>query len=354
MFKKKIAFNFETTQAVLQKIGFIDSFKGEWNIIEKKETRYLRELKKIATIESIGSSTRIEGSALTDKEIEKLLSHVKITSFKTRDEQETVGYYDALSVILDNYENIPLSANYIKQLHQILLGKSKKDIRHRGNYKTASNAVVAKYPGGIEKTIFNPTAPYLVEKEMIELVEWTNRNLSGAEIHPLIGIAVFIYEFLSIHPFQDGNGRLSRLLTTILLMKHGYHFIQYVSFEHIIEEKKKAYYKVLMESQKNRGKKTEKLDGWVRFFLECLESLIRKLQAKYDVYSEKGGYYNKRQKAIMDFIGKKQPVKLADIIENFPGYPKNTVKKDLVYLKNENLIEQSGKFKGAVYLVGKK
>ena len=154
MFEKKLEFDFTTTQTILNKISLIDTFKGKWDIIEKKDNRYLKELRKIATIESIGSSTRIEGAILTDREIEKLLSNLKITQFINRDEQEVIGYYETLQIILDNYENIPISENYIKQLHKILLTQSEKDIRHRGNYKTSSNAVVAKYLDGKEKIIF--------------------------------------------------------------------------------------------------------------------------------------------------------------------------------------------------------
>jgi len=353
MLEKKLEFNPNTYQQILKKIGFIDSFKGEWNIIEKQENRYLKELKKIATIESIGSSTRIEGAILTDDEVKQLLKDIKITKFETRDQQEVIGYYEALSIILDNYDKIPITENYIKQLHKILLDKSEKDTRHRGDYKTGSNAVVAKYPDDTEKIIFNTTEPFLVNKEMSELIEWTNNNFNKDDFHPLIVIALFVYEFLSIHPFQDGNGRLSRLLTTILLMKEGYQFVQYISFEHIIEERKKEYYEALMDGQKNRYSESEKIDLWMLFFLESLEILIKKLQVKYEGYSNVGGYLNKRQKDIVDFIKNNQPAKLQDILEKLPDFPKNTIKNDLIYLKNENVIEQVGKYKGATYIVKK-
>ncbi len=351
MYENKINFDFKTNQHILQKISFIDSFKGKWDIIENKENTYLKELKKIATIESIGSSTRIEGAALTDSEVKHLLKDIKITKFDTRDQQEVIGYYEALSVILDNYDKIPITENYVKQLHKILLGKSEKDTRHRGDYKTGSNTVVAKYPDGAEKIIFRTTEPYLVNKEMSELFDWINNNINKGELHSLIVIALFVYEFLSIHPFQDGNGRLSRLLTTILLMKTGYHFVQYISFEHIIEERKKEYYEALMEGQKNRYKETEKIDLWVCFFLDSLEILIKKLQVKYNVYASKGGYLNERQKTILDFIKKNKSVKIQDINKKFPDISRNTIKKDLLYLKQENFIEQLGQNKGVVYLV---
>jgi len=353
MFEKKLEFDPKTYQKILKKVGFIDSFKGTWNIIEKKENRYLKELKKIATIESIGSSTRIEGSILTDKEIKQLLKKTKISKFETRDKQEVIGYYDVLSQILDNYSSITLTENYIKQLHSILLGKSEKDTKHRGGYKTSSNTVVAKYPNGTEKIVFRTTKPFLVQKEIAEVIEWTNQNLNDDDFHPLIVTALFIYEFLSIHPFQDGNGRLSRLLTTILLMQQGYQFVQYISFEHIIEQKKIEYYQALMEGQKNRYNELEKIDEWVLFFLESLEILIKKLQVKFEGYSNKGAYQNNRQKNIVNCISGYQPVKLQDIISRLPDYSKNTIKADLMYLKSENIIEQIGQYKGATYIMKK-
>ncbi len=215
-FQNKINFDFKTNQQILKLISYIDSFKGKWNIVEQKENIYLKELRKIATIESIGSSTRIEGAQLTNKEIKKLLDNIEITKLKTRDQQEVVGYYDVLEIIYESFADILISKNYIQQLHQRLLKYSTKDDRHRGNYKNLSNKVVANYPDGTQKMIFNTTEPHLVENEMTDLIDWTNQQLKLDEIHPLVIIGLFIYEFLSIHPFQDGNGRLSRLLTNLL------------------------------------------------------------------------------------------------------------------------------------------
>ena len=347
--ENKLNFDFKTTQQVIQQIGLIDSFKGRWTAIEKKEHRYLRELKRIATIESTGSSTRIEGATLTDKEVENLLKHVKISDLKSREEQEVVGYYETLDVILDTYADIPLTENYIKQFHGMLLKYSNKDSRHRGEYKSLSNKVVAKYPGGKQAVIFNTTAPHLVKKEMEELLGWTNQVFSEGKLHPLIIIGAFVYEFLSIHPFQDGNGRLARLLTTLLLLKHQYLFVQYVSFENLIEERKKDYYKALMTDQKNRYKKNERIDQWELFFLGCMESLIRKLEKKYEAYSKKGAYLNDRQKKILEIVKKQAPVKLNDILNSIRGLSRNTLKKDLVYLVDQNMVSRMGQGRSSVY-----
>ncbi len=357
---KKLNFDFSTNQKILNLIAKIDLYKGKWNIIERQENIYLKELRKIATIESIGSSTRIEGGTLTDSEITELLNNVKITELKTRDQQEVIGYYDTLELIYDNYENIPLTENYIKQFHQNLLKYSDKDTRHRGQYKSLSNKVVANYPGGVQKVIFNTTEVHLVESEMNSLINWTNKQFEKQEIHPLIIIAHFIYEFLSIHPFQDGNGRLSRLLTTLLLLQNDYLFIQYASFENLIEKSKKEYYQALMEGQKNRNpseaghvKKNENISKWMVFFLDKLNELTQKLEAKYDIFKSKGGYLNERQKLIKEFLLKNQPLKLSDIARKFENININTIKKDLQYLKKEQVITSIGKGKGTIYIIEK-
>ncbi|NLA25298.1 MAG: Fic family protein [Bacteroidales bacterium] len=361
-FIRKLNFDFATNQKILQLISYIDSFKGKWNITEKQENRYLKELQKIATIESIGSSTRIEGTKLTNEEVQKLLENIKITKLKSRDEQEVIGYYEVLEIIYNNYTNISLSESYIKQLHQILLKYSYKDQRHRGAYKYLSNKVVATYPTGEQKTIFSTTEPALVAVEMQELIEWTNKHLeqkvSSAHatdsIHKLIVIGSFIYDFLSIHPFQDGNGRLSRLLTTLCLLQNDYSFIQYVSFENHIEQNKKTYYKALMSGQKNRGTKNERIDFWMIFFLESLKTLTEKLEQKYEIFNSKPAYLNERQKLIKDYIENNQPVKISDLVKQFPEINLNTLKKDLLYLRNEKAIIMLGKGKGSIYIVNQK
>lgn len=350
-FIQKLNFDFITNQRILQLISYIDGFKGKWNIVEQRENRYLNELRKIATIESIGSSTRIEGATLTDKEVEELLQDIKITKLKSRDEQEVIGYYEVLERIYGHYADIALSESYIKQLHQMLLKYSNKDERHRGAYKFLSNKVVATYPTGDQQTIFATTDPALVTVEMQELVAWTNEQLEYKSIHQLIVIASFIYDFLSIHPFQDGNGRLSRLLTTLCLLQKDYVFIQYISFESHIEQHKKAYYEALMNGQKNRGTAHERIDLWLIFFLESLKTLTEKLEQKYDVFKSKGGYLNDRQKLIKNFIKENQPIKVSDLAKQFSEIGLSTLKKDLQYLRDEQVLTMIGKGKGTVYIL---
>ena len=291
---------------------------------------------------------------MTNEEIKELLDNMEITKLDTRDQQEVVGYYDVLEIIYESFADISISKNYIQQLHQSLLKYSIKDDRHRGNYKILSNKVVANYPDGTQKVIFNTSEPHLVEFEMNDLIDWTNQQLKINEIHSLILIGLFVYEFLSIHPFQDGNGRLSRLLTNLLLLKNDYQFIQYVSFENLIEQKKKYYYEALMDGQKDRNTESEKINSWIIFFLTSLETLIQRLEQKYDAYKSKGGYLNERQKKIKNFVEKEQPIKLADLVKAIPEISIHTLKKDLQYLKTEQIIDSIGKNRGTIYMIKEK
>ena len=346
---QKLEFEGAVYQQITQKLSVIDSFKGNWQAMEIKESRYLKELRKIATIESIGSSTRIEGATLSDKEVEKLLRSVKITKLQSRDEQEVVGYYEALEIILGNYEEIQISERYIHQLHGILLKHSHKDQTHKGKYKNLSNQVVANYPDGTQRTIFKTTEPHLTPGEMQELISWIRERTESNDMHPLLMTATFIYEFLSIHPYQDGNGRLSRLLTTMLLMQQEYKFVQYVSFENIIESRKDDYYKALMTGQKNRHKENERIDAWILFFLDCLIILSQRLEAKYKTYTSIKLVLNDRQQQIMDYIRKTKTVTVGDIEKSMTGYSRNTLKKDLAFLVREGLILKTGEKRGTQY-----
>lgn len=346
---KKIAFQATIFQDVIQKLGVVDTFKGGWNLIETKEKRYLKELRDIATIQSIGSSTRIEGATLTDEEVKKLLKSVEINKLDKREEQEVVGYYEALELILEHYEDIDLSERYLHQLHSLLLKYSSKDQRHKGRYKNLSNQVVANYPDGEQKVIFRTTEPHLTAGEMYDLIVWTNEQLKEKKLHPTLITSVFVYEFLSIHPYQDGNGRLSRLLTTFLLLKQNYNFIEYVSFEHVIENRKDMYYRVLMETQKHRGTDEEILDRWVVFFLDCLIDLTDKLKAKYETYNNLKSSINERQKQVLDYINENKTIQIKDLEESLSHYSRNTLKKDLQYLVQEGIVLTTGSGRGVRY-----
>ena len=353
MMEEKLHFDFGTTQRIIRKIGYIDSFKGRWSGLELSESKLLKELKQIATIASIGSSTRIEGATLSNEEVKELLKSVSIGSLKDRDEQEVYGYYEVLELILDIHPEIDIKVNHIHHLHNLLLKASTKDEYHRGGFKQLSNKVVANYPGGEQKVIFNTTEPHLVVREMEAIVAWTNRELGRDDIHPLIVISAFVYEFLSIHPYQDGNGRLSRLLTTLLLLRNGYDFMMYASMETEIEKRKKQYYNVLMECQRGRGSGEEVIGTWVEFFLNTLQESIEILEARYAEIKNKKSYLTERQQQIIQFIEGEEPVKVSDIQIAFPDTTIYTIRKEVEYLKKENIIRQVGKGKATIYYIKK-
>ena len=207
---------------MLRLLARIEEFRGTWRATGTLPPHRLNSLRQIATIESIGSSTRIEGSALTDHEVESLLRGVGVRRFATRDEQEVAGYAEAIDLIINSHGSIPLSENHIRQLHRDLLRHSEKDERHRGHYKSASNNVVAFDEHGKQVgVVFETATPFETPRLMSELVEWTNAAIEDPDAHPLVAIGVFAVVFLAIHPFQDGNGRLSRVLTTLLLLRAG-------------------------------------------------------------------------------------------------------------------------------------
>ena len=273
--------NVVITPQMLVQIAELDEFKGAWTGLARLRPEQLKALKKVSTIESIGSSNRIEGNALSDEEVETLLSRINRKSFSSRDEEEVAGYADLMNLIFDDYAAIPLSENYIKQLHQTLLRYASKDERHRGDYKTLSNSVVALDADGKEVGIvFKTATPFDTPRLMEELVEWTRKNLDDPLSHPLIVIGMFIVHFLAIHPFQDGNGRLSRALTALLLLKKGYAYIPYSSMESVIEACKEGYYRALRRTQKNIWGDKVDYEPWLSFFLTTLQKQKRHLESK--------------------------------------------------------------------------
>ena len=268
---------------LLNLVADLDEFKGRWEMLGRLAPDKLQSLRRVATIESVGSSTRIEGARLSDHEVEALLANLDINSFRSRDEEEVAGYAEAMSAIFDSWEHIPLTENHIKQLHGMLLKFSSKDVSHRGEYKKLSNNVEAfDAEGKSLGIIFETATPFDTPMLMAELVESTRQALATRELHPLLVVAAFAVHFLAIHPFQDGNGRLSRVLTTLLLLQAGYRYVPYSSLERVIEENKDGYYRTLRSSQKQIRTDNESLDTWVRFFLQSLKKqkdvLLRKVE----------------------------------------------------------------------------
>ena len=268
---------------VLNLIAELDEFKGRWDVLGRLTPEKLQSLRQVATIESVGSSTRIEGARLSDHEVETLLANLDIRSFRNRDEEEVAGYAEATRTIIESWENIPFNENHLKQLHALVLKYSSKDAAHRGEYKKFPNSVEAFDADGKSVGIlFETASPFDTPRLMTELVAWTNKSLADRELHPLLTVAAFVVHFLAVHPFQDGNGRLSRVLTTLLLLQNGYRYVTYSSMERIIEENKESYYRALRASQKDIRTDDENLNDWIGFFLQSLKKqkdiLLRKVE----------------------------------------------------------------------------
>ncbi len=256
---------------VLSKIARIDEIKGRWISGLQINPQTLGRLKRSVLVTSTGASTRIEGAKLTDKEIEKLIQGVTTKKFTDRDSQEVQGYYELLHNVFDSWRSIKFSESTVKHFHNQLLKYVEKDQRHRGNYKkTESTVRMFDQNGESIAVVFEPTKAYLTPKEMQELMDWTAEALEEKRYHPLLTIGNFLVEFLRIHPFQDGNGRVSRILTNLLLLKEGYTYIPYVSHEKLVEDNKNKYYLALIKSQKTLGKRTEDVFPWLSFFLDIL------------------------------------------------------------------------------------
>lgn len=330
---------------LIRLISQIDRFDASWATIEKKEGQSLKQLKTIATVRSVGASTRIEGSKMSDKEVEVLLKEIDITKIVDRDSQEVVGYFETLDLISESFEDISISENSLKNLHKILLKYSKKDEWHKGDYKQYSNAVEANLPNGTRQIVFQTTeAGFPTQDAMRMLIDW---YLNDKETHSLVKCALFAYDFVSIHPFQDGNGRLSRLLATLLLMKHGYKWIQYVSFEHEIESRKTEYYRVLRSCQSQRP--NEDVTEWIRFFFDTLGNIQQQLMTKL---ASKGveTRLSPREKSILTFIENNAGCKSGDIAKKL-GIPNPTVKRILPELIKKKLIEKFGAGPGTNYSI---
>jgi Fic family protein len=342
--------NIPLNHATLNLVTDIDEFKGAWAAYQKISPDTLALMRHVATIASVGSSTRIEGVKLSDAEIEALLAGLSTESFASRDEEEVAGYAEAVNLVFDAYETIPISENYICQLHQVLLKFSSKDLRHRGNYKKHPNHVEAFDEDGRSLgVIFETASAFDTPLKMRELVEWLQTTLDNKSLHPLLTIAAFVVMFLAIHPFQDGNGRLSRVLTLLLLLKSGYHYVPYSSIEQIIENNKETYYRALRLTQKTLANEQPDWLPWLSFFLKTLlkqkQRLEVRLQQEQFLVKQALSALEEQMMAIFKNRGKATIAELVILTSS----SRNTLKSSLKKLVNLQLIELHGKGRGAFY-----
>ncbi len=337
------------TNELLLLIAELDEFKGAWRALGTLAPERLSALRRVATIESIGSSTRIEGSKLTDREVEALLSKLEIKNFQSRDEQEVAGYATVMETIFNHWQDIYISENHIKQLHRDLLQFSHKDERHRGEYKTLSNNVEAfDEQGNSLGIVFDTATPFDTPLQMKELFEWLDNALDTNLIHPLLIAAIFVVVFLAIHPFQDGNGRLSRIITTLVLLRAGYIYVPYCSMESIVEQNKESYYLALRRTQGTIKTDEPDWQPWVLFFLQTLQKQKLKLQVKLEREKLLFTALPEISLQIIEIAKEHGRVTVSEA-SNVIGISRNTVKDHLKSMVKQGYLTLNGAGRGSWY-----
>jgi Fic family protein len=306
-------------------------------------------LRRVATIESIGSSTRIEGNKLTDREVDRLLANLEFKSFASRDEQEVAGYAAVMETIFQAWQDISITENHIRQLHRDLLAYSQKDEHHRGNYKTASNSVAAFDADGRQiGIVFETATPFDTPRLTGELIVWLNEARDTGRLHPLLIISVFIVVFLEIHPFQDGNGRLSRALTTLLLLQAGYVYVPYSSLESVIEHSKEGYYLALRQTQGTIRSEAPNWQPWITFMLRALQQQKRRLATKVEREKLVIATLPELAVQILDYAREHGRVTMSDMVRS-SGASRNTLKEHFRNLVEKQHLAQHGAGKATWY-----
>ena len=337
------------TPETLKLIAEIDEFKGAWSAIGRISPDRLTALRRVATIESIGSSTRIEGAKLSNREVERLLAGLEVKQFASRDEEEVAGYAAVMETVFSSFRDIDLTESHIKQLHGQLLAHSTKDERHRGHYKTHPNHVEAfDREGRSLGVVFETATPFDTPRRMETLVAWANAALEEGELHPLIVVAIFVVAFLAIHPFQDGNGRLSRILTTVLLLRSGYDYVPYSSLESVIERSKDAYYRALRNTQVTIGDEDPDWQPWLEFFLRALQHQKARLKKKVERERLVLGDLPELSVQLLELAREHGHVTVAEAVK-LTGANRNTIKDHLSALTNARHLARQGKGRGTWY-----
>lgn len=332
----------QITPELLALLSEIDEFKGAWRALGTLAPERLNALRRVATIESIGSSTRIEGSKLTDREVEHLLARLEIKLFASRDEQEVAGYAEVMETVFQAWTEISITENHIRQLHRDLLRYSGKDERHRGDYKTGTNHVSAfDESGRMIGVVFETASPFDTPMRMAELVTWLNEARELRRLHPLLIVAIFTVVFLEIHPFQDGNGRLSRILTTLLLLQAGYAYVPYSSLESVIEHSKEGYYLALRQTQATIRTDAPNWQPWLSFFLRALQHQVRRLAVKVEREKITLAVLPELAVSILDYARDHGRVSMGTMLQS-TGASRNTLKVHFRTLVARNLLVKNG------------
>ncbi len=331
----------------LRLITKIDEFKGQWRVMQTLSPERLKGLRRVATIESVGSSTRIEGSRMTDREVEELLGKIDIGSFRTRDEQEVAGYAYIMEQVFAHHREIPLNQNMMLQLHRDLLQFSTKGDRHRGEYKSLPNNVATFDADGREiGIVFETSTPFDTPTHMESLLDWHRRAEADGSLHPLQRISIFVVIFLAIHPFQDGNGRLSRIITALLLLRAGYTYVPYASLEAIIEQNKEAYYLALRRTQVSWRDGKPDWSAWLHFFLRSLNAQIQRLNERTESLLQPLSVLARELAALFE---NSETLTMKQALGALPGNSRTALKSRFTELIEAGLISAHGKGRGAFY-----
>lgn len=327
---------------ILGLVAQIHEYKGKQTLFLKQKPAMLEKLVEIAKIQSTESSNKIEGIVTTATRIKQLCN--KKTTPRNRDEEEISGYRDALAVIHESYEYIPIKPAYVLQLHQVLYRYSQRDIG--GRFKNTQNFIAEVRESGEQIVRFMPLDPFETPMAIEAICESFNREIDTCEIDPLILIPAFIIDFLCIHPFNDGNGRMSRLLTTLLLYRAGYVVGKYVSLESKIEKTKMNYYEALEKSDINWNTAENDITAFIKYILGMVLSAYRDFEERVSIVEGKVSSLDLVRNAVNNTLGK---FTKSDIMERVPSIGKTSVENALKALVQEDVIGKEGKGKATFY-----
>lgn len=328
---------------IINYISTIENFKGRGEVFLAQKAHTLDNLVELAIIQSTESSNKIEGIRTTDSRIQDLLQ--KNIKPKNRDEEEILGYQDVLRTIHESYKYIPIGSDIILQLHKNLFRYSEKSIG--GRYKNSQNYISESNPNGESYVIFTPLDPFETPIAIEKICDSYNKEIDRGEINPLILIPSFIHDFLCIHPFNDGNGRMSRLLTTLLLYKEGYLVGRYVSLEEKIETTKLNYYKSLKNSGQGWSSSYEDKTYFIKYMLGIITSAYRDFEDRIDIFDSNQTAFDLVQKAVNNQLGK---FTKSDIMKLTPTISRASVENSLKELVDTGVIERHGKGRGTFYV----
>ena len=322
---------------VLGLVAAIYKEAGKQELYLKQRPKELEKLVEIAKIQSTEASNAIEGIVTTSTRIRQLVEEK--TTPKNRDEQEIAGYRDVLNIIHDSFDAIPITRNYILQLHKILYSHMNNPIA--GQTKNVQNYISATYPDGHVEVLFTPLAPYETPEALDRICEEYNRVIGNMELEPLIAIPVFIHDFLCIHPFNDGNGRMSRLLTLLLLYRAGYIVGKYISIEKLIEKTKESYYEALQQSSLRWHEDENDYEPFVKYMLSVVVAAYRDFSARVALLTVEGRSKPDRIRELIK--GTWGSITKSEILERCPDISQITVQRTLAELvENGQVIKIGG------------